>query len=53
MIDEQDTVEMVDLMLDAGCEKSFHILFANLVLAVEIPDAHPFVPLHLGEMLRQ
>ena len=53
MVDKQDTIEMVHLMLDAGRKEPVHILFANLVLAVEIADADPFGTFYLGKMLRQ
>ena len=40
MVDEQNAVEMVDLVLQAGGEQPFGLDLLRLAVAVEIFDAH-------------
>src|SRR5271167_1072532 len=40
MVDEQDAVQMVDLMLQAGCQNAVGLDLPGAAVSVEIADAH-------------
>ncbi len=53
VIDEQNPVEMVDLVLDAGREQALRLDFADLVLVIEIAQPDLGRALDIGVMLGQ
>jgi len=50
MVNEQDSVQMVDLMLDAGCQDPVGLQCANLVFPIQIAKADFIWPNHIGLM---
>src|ERR1700730_4251204 len=53
MVDKEDTVEVLDLMLQAGGEEPLGVHLADLVLVVEIAQTDRRRPADVGIMLRQ
>ena len=51
MVDEQDAVEVVHLVLDAGGQQAAGLEALRSAVPVEIVDRDPVVAFHLGELV--
>src|SRR5438876_6785866 len=53
MVDEENSVEVVHLVLDAGCQQTLGLALADLVLMIEIAHLYGPRPDHIGIMFGQ